>query len=71
MATGHEIILVAGILCLLATFAGLVSARIDMPLLLVLLDRSIGAMHEFCARTSDPREPLQRYGDPTARCAWA
>jgi potassium/hydrogen antiporter len=37
MATGHEIILVAGILCLLATFAGLVSARIDMPLLLVFI----------------------------------
>jgi potassium/hydrogen antiporter len=37
MAVGHEIILVAGILCLLATLAGLVSARIDMPLLLVFI----------------------------------
>lgn len=31
------VILVAGILCPLATFAGLVSARIDMPLLLVFI----------------------------------
>jgi NhaP-type Na+/H+ and K+/H+ antiporter len=37
MATAHEIILVAGVLCLLATFAGLVSARVGTPLLLVFI----------------------------------
>ena len=37
MATSHDIILVAGMLCLIATFAGLVSARVGMPLLLVFI----------------------------------
>ncbi len=37
MAASHEIILVAGVLCLLAIFAGLVSARIGTPLLLVFI----------------------------------
>ncbi|HYZ60953.1 MAG TPA: cation:proton antiporter [Acetobacteraceae bacterium] len=37
MAGAHEIILVAGVLCLLATFAGLISARIGTPLLLVFI----------------------------------
>ncbi len=37
MAATHEIILVAGVLCLLATLAGLVSARIGTPLLLVFI----------------------------------
>ncbi|HJU17897.1 MAG TPA: potassium/proton antiporter [Stellaceae bacterium] len=34
MAASHEVILVAGVLCLLAAFAGLISARIGTPLLL-------------------------------------
>ena len=33
----HEFILVAGVLCLLATFAGIVSARIGTPLLLAFI----------------------------------
>lgn len=37
MAAAHEIILVAGALVLLATFAGLASARVGTPLLLVLI----------------------------------
>jgi NhaP-type Na+/H+ and K+/H+ antiporter len=37
MAAAHEIILIAGVLCLLATFAGLVSARVGTPLLLALI----------------------------------
>ncbi len=37
MATAHEIILVAGVLCLLAILAGLLSARIGTPLLLVFI----------------------------------
>ena len=37
MATAHEIILVAGVLCLLAIIAGLLSARIGTPLLLVFI----------------------------------
>ncbi|MGH7037421.1 MAG: potassium/proton antiporter [Stellaceae bacterium] len=37
MAASHEIILVAGALCLAAAFAGLLSARIGMPLLLVFI----------------------------------
>ena len=37
MATAHEIILVAGTLCLVATLAGLISARIGTPLLLVFI----------------------------------
>lgn len=37
MATAHEIILVAGVLCLLAIFAGLLSTRIGTPLLLVFI----------------------------------
>ena len=34
MASAHGIILVAGVLCLLAIFAGLISSRISTPLLL-------------------------------------
>src|SRR4051794_20796076 len=37
MATAHEIILVAGVLCLLAIVAGQISSRIGMPLLLVFI----------------------------------
>jgi cell volume regulation protein A len=37
MAASHEIILIAGVLCLLAIFAGLVSARLGTPLLLVFI----------------------------------
>ncbi|WP_428488420.1 potassium/proton antiporter [Rhodopila sp.] len=37
MAASHEIILVAGVLCLLAIFAGLLSARVGTPLLLVFI----------------------------------
>lgn len=37
MQATHEIILVAGVLCLLAIFAGLLSARIRTPLLLVFI----------------------------------
>ncbi len=37
MASAHEIILVAGLLCLLATFAGLISSRVGTPLLLVFI----------------------------------
>lgn len=37
MAASHEIILVAGVLCLLAIFAGLISARVGTPLLLVFI----------------------------------
>ncbi len=37
MATAHELILVAGVLCLLAILAGLLSARIGTPLLLVFI----------------------------------
>jgi len=37
MAASHEIILVAGALCLAAIFAGLASVRIGMPLLLVFI----------------------------------
>ncbi len=37
MSSANEIILVAGVLCLLATFAGLASARIGTPLLLVFI----------------------------------
>ncbi len=37
MEATHEIILVAGVLCLLAIFAGLLSARIRTPLLLVFI----------------------------------
>ncbi len=37
MATTHEIILVAGVLCLLAILAGLLSARVGTPLLLVFI----------------------------------
>jgi cell volume regulation protein A len=37
MTASHEIILVAGVLCLLAIFAGLLSARIGTPLLLVFI----------------------------------
>lgn len=37
MAASHDIILVAGALCLAAAFAGLLSARIGMPLLLVFI----------------------------------
>ncbi len=37
MATTHEIILVAGVLCLMAILAGLLSARIGTPLLLVFI----------------------------------
>ena len=37
MAAAHEIILVAGVLCLLAILAGLLSARIGTPLLLVFI----------------------------------
>jgi NhaP-type Na+/H+ and K+/H+ antiporter len=37
MAGTHEFILVAGALCLVATFAGLISARIGTPLLLVFI----------------------------------
>ena len=37
MATSHEIILVAGTLCLLAILAGLLSARVGTPLLLVFI----------------------------------
>lgn len=37
MAAAHEVILVAGVLCLLATLAGLASARIGTPLLLVFI----------------------------------
>lgn len=37
MDIAHELILVAGVLCLCAFFAGIASARIGMPLLLVFL----------------------------------
>jgi cell volume regulation protein A len=37
MGTAHEIILVAGVLCLLAIVAGLISSRIGTPLLLVFI----------------------------------
>ena len=37
MAAIHEIILVAGALCLLAIFAGLLSTRVGTPLLLVFI----------------------------------
>ena len=37
MGTSHDIILVAGVLCLLAIFAGLLSARGGTPLLLVFI----------------------------------
>ena len=37
MAASHEFILVAGVLCLLAIFAGIVSARVGTPLLLVFI----------------------------------
>jgi cell volume regulation protein A len=37
VASAHEIILVAGVLCLLAIFAGLISSRISTPLLLVFI----------------------------------
>ncbi len=37
MAGSHEIILVAGVLCLLALFAGQAASRIGMPLLLVFI----------------------------------
>jgi NhaP-type Na+/H+ and K+/H+ antiporter len=37
MAASHEIIMVAGILCLCAIFAGLLSARVGTPLLLVFI----------------------------------
>ena len=37
MAATHEIILVAGVLCLLAIFAGLISARVGSPLLLAFI----------------------------------
>ncbi len=37
MASAHEIILVAGLLCLLAIIAGLMSARVGTPLLLVFI----------------------------------
>ena len=42
MTTAHEIILVAGVLCLFATFAGLVSARVGTPLLLVFIGMLAG-----------------------------
>ncbi len=37
MAAAHEVILVAGVLCLLAILAGLFSARVGTPLLLVFI----------------------------------
>lgn len=37
MTIAHELILIAGVLCLCAFFAGIASARIGMPLLLVFL----------------------------------
>jgi len=37
LATSHEFILVAGVLCLLAILAGLLSARVGTPLLLVFI----------------------------------
>jgi cell volume regulation protein A len=37
MVASHEIIMVAGLLCLAAIFAGLISARIGTPLLLVFI----------------------------------
>lgn len=37
MAASHDIILVAGLLCLLAILAGLLSARFGAPLLLVFI----------------------------------
>ena len=37
MAASHWIILVAGVLCLLAIFAGLISSRVGTPLLLVFI----------------------------------
>ncbi len=37
MASAHEIILVAGLLCLVAIFAGLISSRVGTPLLLVFI----------------------------------
>ena len=37
MAGSHEIILVAGVLCLLALFAGQVASRVGMPLILVFI----------------------------------
>jgi cell volume regulation protein A len=37
MAVAHELILVAGVLCLCAFFAGVASTRIGMPLLLVFI----------------------------------
>ena len=37
MAATHEIMLVAGVLCLLGIFAGLLSAQVGTPLLLVFL----------------------------------
>ena len=37
MDASHEIILVAGLLCLVAIFAGLLSARVGMPFLLVFI----------------------------------
>src|SRR4051794_7561733 len=37
MGVAHEIILVAGVLCLLAIFAGLISSRIGTPLLLAFV----------------------------------
>src|SRR4051794_3276288 len=37
MATAHEVILLAGVLCLLAILAGQISSRIGTPLLLVFI----------------------------------
>jgi potassium/hydrogen antiporter len=43
MIASHEMILVAGILCLIATFAGLLSTRVGTPLLLVFIAVVIAA----------------------------
>ena len=43
MSSSHDIILILGLLCLLATFSGLLSARIGTPLLLVFI--GIGMWH--------------------------
>ncbi len=37
MTASHDLILVAGLLCFLATLAGLFSARVGTPLLLVFI----------------------------------
>src|SRR4051794_31942275 len=42
MATAHEIILIAGVLCLLAILAGQISSRVGTPLLLVFI--GVGAL---------------------------